>query len=81
MSRAFVMINSETGAEGEVLKALEEIPEVRKAYQLHGIYDIIIQVEAETMLELKEVVTKRIRPLHKVRCTQTLICLDPGSDG
>ena len=79
--RAFVLITTELGAEAEVLKALEEIPEVRGAYRLHGVYDIIVQVEAETMPELKEVVTQRIRPLDKVRATLPLICLDPESGG
>jgi len=78
MEMAFVLINSETGSEDEVLKALEEIPEVREAHQLYGVYGIIIKVEAETMQELKEIVTQRIRPLDKVHATLTMICHDPG---
>jgi len=79
--RAFVLIRSDPGAKGENLEALEEIPEVREVPQIHGIYDIIAQVEAETMPELKEVVTQRIRLLDKVRATLIMICLDPGSGG
>jgi len=79
--RAFVLITSEPGAEDEALEALEEIPEVREAYKLHGVYDIIIQVEAETLPELKEIVTQRIKPLDQVRATLTIICLDPESGG
>ena len=78
---AFVLITSDPGSEDEVLKALEEIPEVREAYQLHGVYGIIIKVEAETVPELKEIVTQRIRPLDKVHMTLTMICHDPGSGG
>ena len=67
MRRAFVLISSDPGAEDEVLKAVEEIPEVREAYQLHGVYDIIIQVEAETVKELNDIVVFKIRNLDKVR--------------
>ena len=81
MSQAFVLIISELGTEAEVLEALEEIPEVREAYQVHGVYDIIIRVEAENMQELREIVTQRIEPLNRIRSTMTLICSDPGGGG
>ena len=42
--QAFVLINSEPGAEATVLKALEAIPEVKEAHMIYGVYDIIAQV-------------------------------------
>ena len=71
MSQAFVLIISELGTEAEV----------REAYQVHGVYDIIIRVEAENMQELREIVTQRIKPLNRIRSTMTLICSDPGGGG
>jgi len=75
LSMAYVMINSETGYEAEVLKELKKIPGVLAAYQLYGVYDIIIKVEAENMIELKEIVSLRVRGLEKVRTSLTLICI------
>jgi len=70
---AFVLINAEIGAENEVLKALREIPEVKEAYMVYGVYDIIARVETETMQELKDTISWKIRRLDKVRSTLTMI--------
>jgi DNA-binding Lrp family transcriptional regulator len=71
---AYVMINSETGYESEVMKKLEKIPGVQSVYQLYGVYDIIIKIEAEDLIELKEIVSLGIRKLEKIRASLTLIC-------
>ncbi len=75
MSMAYVMINSETGYEAEVMKELKKIPGVLAAYQLYGVYDIIIKIEAENLAELKEIVSLRIRKLEKIRTSLTLLCI------
>ena len=73
MPMAFVLINAEIGAENEVLKALREIPEVKEAYMVYGVYDIIARVETETMQELKDTISWKIRRLDTVRSTLTMI--------
>ena len=45
MPQAFVLINSEIGAEEEVLKVLKSIGNVREAYIVYGVYDIVARVE------------------------------------
>ena len=74
MSKAYVMVNSEVGYEAEVMKELNKIPGVQEVYQLYGVYDIIIKMEAESMKELKEIVSL-IRKLEKIRTSLTLICI------
>ena len=76
MPAAFVLINSEIGAEDQVLEELKKIPNVKEAYIVYGVYDIIAKVEAENMEKLKEVVTWQIRRLDKVRSTLTMIVLE-----
>jgi DNA-binding Lrp family transcriptional regulator len=76
MPLAFVLINSEIGAEDEVLKELRKIENVKEAYVVYGVYDIVAKVEAETMDKLKEVVTWKIRRLDKVRSTLTMIVME-----
>ncbi len=73
MAKAFVLINAEIGAEDEVLKELKDIAEVKEAHVVYGVYDIITRIEADTMDELKEIVTSKIRRLDKVRSTLTMI--------
>jgi len=76
MPIAFVLINSEIGSEEEVLAALKKISHVKEAYVVYGVYDIIAQVEADTMDKLKEVVTWHVRRLDKVRSTLTMIVVE-----
>ncbi len=73
MATAFVLINAEIGAETEVLKGLKEVNEVKEAHMVYGVYDIIARIETETMQELKDIISWKIRRLDKVRSTLTMI--------
>ena len=77
MPTAFVLINVESGggADVEVLQALKKISNVKEAYQVYGVYDIVAKVEAETMDKLKDMITYHIRRLDKVRSTLTMIVM------
>ena len=76
MPRAFVLINVESGSEDEVLKELKKIEGVEEAYFSYGVYDLITKIKADTMEKLKEMVTRQIRALTKVRSTLTLIMME-----
>ncbi|MBE0633770.1 Lrp/AsnC ligand binding domain-containing protein [Candidatus Bathyarchaeota archaeon] len=73
MATAFVLINAEIGSESEVLKGLKDIVEVKEAYMVYGVYDIIARIQTETMQELKDIISWKIRRLDKVRSTLTMI--------
>ncbi len=73
MPAAFVMINAEIGSENEVLKELKNIEQVKEAYLVYGVYDLVAKVEAETMDKLKQVIAQNVRRLSKVRSTLTMI--------
>lgn len=73
MATAFVLINAEIGSESDVLKDLNGIPEVKEAHMVYGVYDIIARVETETMQDLKDTISWKIRRLDKVRSTLTMI--------
>ena len=75
MEMAYIFLNSDIGFERDVLKYLKDIPEVREAFKIYGVYDIIIKLEADTVCELKEL-TKEIRKMEKVRATLSMIVSD-----
>lgn len=81
MRRAYVMMSSEVGAEGEVLSKVRGIPEVKEAHGIHGAYDVIALVESETIQGINEVVLSKIRSIGKVRSTLTLVCIPPEGGG
>jgi len=76
MPKAFLLINVESGFEDTVLKELKNIRGVEEAYYSYGVYDLITKIKAETMEQLKDMVTKQVRTLPKVRSTLTLIMIE-----
>jgi DNA-binding Lrp family transcriptional regulator len=71
-----VLINVESGSEDEVLKELKRMEGVEEAFFSYGVYDIITRIRADSMENLKDMVTRRIRGLSKVRSTLTLIMME-----
>jgi len=76
MPSAFIILNVEKGGEVEVLNELRSIPEVKEAYRVQSVYDIIAKVEAPTTDRLKEVITWKIRGLKRVKSTLTLLIIE-----
>lgn len=76
MAIAFILINSEIGEEKSVLDQLMSLPNVSEAHVVYGVYDLIAKIEADTMDELKKIVTENLRALENVRSTMTMICVE-----
>jgi DNA-binding Lrp family transcriptional regulator len=76
MPQAFVLINVESGAEEDLVKELKKIEGVVEAYYSYGVYDIIAKIKSDSMEKLKEMVTRKIRILNRVRSTLTLIMME-----
>lgn len=76
MPKAFIFVNVEVGSESEVLKRLREVPEVKEAYFVYGVYDIVAKVETDSMNRLKEVISLKVRRLDKIRSTLTTIVME-----
>ncbi len=73
MPTAYILLNTEIGAENQVLNALKKIDEIEEAHTLWGVYDIIANVKAETMEKLKYVITNRIEKIGKINSKLTMI--------
>ena len=71
--KAYVLLNTELGKEPEVIQAIKGSKEIIAVHSLYGIYDIIVEVEAETMDKIKDIVFNKIRRLDNVKSTITLI--------
>lgn len=73
MPKAFVLVTSELGKEGEVLESLKKIQGIKEAHNLYGVYDVIAQIECANEADLRNIVTNRIRNVGNVRTTMTLM--------
>ena len=76
MPRAFILVNVEPGAEEQELHQLKSIQGVEESYVTYGVYDLMVRVKANTMEELKDIVTHKIRTSKQVHSTLTLIMME-----
>ena len=73
MPRAYVLFNVGSGSEDQVLKDARSIGGVQEAYVSYGVYDVVVEIKTDSMEQLKELVSHRLRMINNVRSTLTLI--------
>ena len=72
MPVAFLFVVTELGFEEEVLREIRTLPDVKEAYLVYGMYDILVKIEGSIANAVDELV-KKIRRLDKIYSTETLI--------
>jgi len=70
---AYVLIKVAAGAEARVFETLTKIEGVEEVNVVYGEYDIIVKVNARSMDELRNIVTKQIRGIRDIAKTETAI--------
>ena len=73
MPTAYVLLNTEIGAETEVVEALKKVKGVESAFNLWGVYDIIASVKADSMDMLSDIINREIERIDKVHSKLTMI--------
>ena len=58
MVRAFLTVNTVPDKMEQVLKDIREINGVKQAHMVYGIYDVISEVQADTMDDLRSLILK-----------------------
>lgn len=79
MSKAFVLLNCDIGAENEIISEISGISGVSEADGLTGVYDIIAKLSAESDNGISKIVTK-IRTIANIRSSLTMIVAEGRSD-
>lgn len=73
MPGAYVLFNVSAGSENLVLEELRSIAEVQEAFFSYGVYDLVVKIKTDSMEQLKELVSHRLRTITDVKSTLTLI--------
>ncbi|MEM2021442.1 MAG: Lrp/AsnC ligand binding domain-containing protein [Zestosphaera sp.] len=76
MPEAIVLINTNIGAEEEVMNELLRIEGISEAYIVYGVYDIVVKIKAPSTETLKEIISSKIRKISNVRSTLTMIVVE-----
>ena len=71
--KAYVLVNTELGCESSVMDALNGVEEIWRMNILYGVYDVLLEVEAEGLDRVKEIVFNQVRNLEHVKGTLTLL--------
>ncbi len=79
MPTAYVLLNCDLGAEGEIIKKIIQVPEVVEVTHIIGVYDIIVRVSSDDMFKLRKIIKTNLKHIDKVRSTLTMIVID-GQD-
>ena len=70
---AYVLVTLNPGTEKDILKKISHLDEVTRVSMMYGEYDAIIKVCAETLEQLNEFLTDKLRVLPDIFQTATLI--------
>ncbi len=73
MVTAYVLIATTIGKEKEVAEHLGGMKEVEFSDILYGEWDIILRVKVDSLSELDEFLTQKIRKMKNIKLTSTLI--------
>ena len=76
MTDAYVMLNCDLGAEAEIIEKLKELEQVADVFETIGTHDMLIKLKADNFEQIREIVSRDIQKLPKVRSISTLIKKD-----
>jgi len=78
MITAYMLINTQSGAERSIVNKLKKIPQVKESRAVLGSFDVFAKVECYDMLELNRIVSI-IRSMEGVTSTNTLTVFEPST--
>lgn len=78
MSKAFVFLNCDLGAERDIVSEMSDISGVLQATKISGIYDIVAELNAESESGIAKIVRK-LRSIAKIRSCLTMIVAEKKS--
>ena len=76
MKTAYVLINCDLGYEVTIIDELKHLDNVKEVHGVFGAYDIITKVESDSVENLRDTITWKIRKLSRVRSTLTLLAIE-----
>jgi len=73
---AYVLINCELGAEETIMEKLKEIEQVKDVFGTIGTHDMMVKLDAENFEKVRDIVSRNIQKIEKIRTTSTLVKKD-----
>lgn len=74
--RAITLVHEQARTSENTLRSIREIPEARTIYTSNGRWDIVVEMQAQSLSELDNALSS-IRKIKGVEVTETIILLTP----
>ncbi|MDX1596681.1 MAG: Lrp/AsnC ligand binding domain-containing protein [Nitrosopumilaceae archaeon] len=72
MDTAYVLVKSKMAHEMDVMNEILKIDNVKEAKGTFGLYDILVKIQGNSINEIEDTITKKIRKIKHVVSTDTL---------
>jgi DNA-binding Lrp family transcriptional regulator len=78
---AYVLINSDLGSDETIISEAKDIlsgqSEIQYEIQgVYGVFDVVLKLISEDASNLRSVITNKIRRIHQVQSTLTMMVID-----
>ena len=73
MVKAYVLIVTDPGRTRSVAEALGSIPTIVEIHEVMGPYDIVVEMEADSLTDIPPILSDRIRTLEGIQSTTSLV--------
>ncbi len=73
--KAYVLIVTDPGQTKQVREELKSVPNVTEMNEVMGPYDIVVEIEVESLQEVPAILGERIRIIDGIQSTTSLITL------
>jgi len=73
--KAYVLIVTDPGQTKQVHEELGSVPKVVEIHEVMGPYDIVVEIEVDSLQEVPAILGERIRVIDGIQSTTSLVTL------
>lgn len=73
MIKAYVLVVTNPGATRDVVGAISQVPGVVELHEVMGPYDIVVELEVESLRDVPPILSDKIRSVPGIESTTSLV--------
>jgi DNA-binding Lrp family transcriptional regulator len=73
--KAYVLVVVDPAKTKAVAKSIREVPGITEMHEVMGPYDIVIEIEVESLQDIPPILSERIRTIDGVEATTSLVTM------
>ena len=73
LTKVYVLIVTNPGTTRRVVQELRELPNIVEFHEVMGPYDIVVELEADSLTDVAPILSDRIRTVEGIQSTTSLV--------